>query len=172
MHCDHVRERLSAYMDTEVGHHMRAQIDEHLAACENCREALARLRQVDAFLGSAPAPCASEGFAGRVMAEARQHAAGWRQPPREPWSSLRWWASSSVPMRAAAAAVLMVGLAAGAFMGRDTWQPPAPRSAASTQSTDTNVAGVYNLDYLSGAPSGSLAHVFVTLVSAQNGGRN
>jgi len=172
MYCDQIQERLSTYMDGEIGQDVRAQIDEHLASCGSCREALARLRQVDAFLGSACAPCMSEGFAGRVMAQAREHATEWRRSPWESWSPFRWWVSSSRPMRVAAAAVMIVGLAVGVIMGRDTWQPPAALSAVSKPSAKVDVVGVYNLDYLTDAPRGSLAQVYVTLTSAQNGGRN
>jgi len=106
------------------------------------------------------------------MAQARQFAADGQPAPFEPWNPFGRWVSVPAPMRAAAAAVLILGLAAGAFMARGTFQPPASESVASTQSADAHVAAVYSLDYLTDAPSGSLAHVYVTLVSAQNGGRN
>jgi len=172
MYCDWIQECLSAYLDGEIGEQMRAQLDEHLASCEGCREALARLRQVDALLGSASAPAVSERFTDRVMAQAREHAAGRRQAFREFWSPFHWWESSSLPMRAAAAAVLMVGVAAGAFMARDTWEPAPSQPVVSVQSAEADVLATYNLDYLTDAPSGSLAQIYVTLASAPNGRRN
>ena len=72
-------------------------------------------------------------------------------------------------MKLAAAAVLVMGLAIGALMGRDTWQSPGIQSGGKSQMAQVEPTAIYNLDYLTDAPKGSLADAYLTLVSATNG---
>lgn len=69
----------------------------------------------------------------------------------------------------AVAAVLLMGLAIGALMGRDTWQSPGIQSVGDSQMAQVEPTAIYNLDYLTDAPRGSLADAYLTLVSATNG---
>ncbi len=71
-------------------------------------------------------------------------------------------------MNLAAAAVLVMGLAIGALMGRDTWQSPGVQSGGKSQMAQVEPTAIYNLDYLTDAPKGSLADAYLTLVSATN----
>jgi hypothetical protein len=57
----HERERLSAYLDDELGAAARAAVEAHLGACASCREALAELAAVDDAAASLPAE-APEGY--------------------------------------------------------------------------------------------------------------
>jgi len=75
----------------------------------------------------------------------------------------------SFPMQAAAAGVLILGLAVGSLMGRGTWQRPAPPSSAIRQGTEDDPLTLYNLDYLTDTPRGSLALVYLTLASTKSG---
>ena len=43
---DRWTDRLSAYLDDEMGREERAALDEHIAECPECRETLADLRRV------------------------------------------------------------------------------------------------------------------------------
>ena len=70
---------------------------------------------------------------------------------------------------AAAAAVLVFGLAIGILMGWDTWQNQGIQSPGKSQMAQTEPTSLYNLDYLNDAPKGSLADAYLTLVSATNG---
>ena len=70
---------------------------------------------------------------------------------------------------AAAAAVLVMGLAIGVLMGRDTWQSPGIQPVGKSQMAQVEPITIYNLDYLTDAPKGSLADAYLTLVSATNG---
>ncbi len=72
-------------------------------------------------------------------------------------------------MKLAGAAVLVMGLAIGALMGRDTWQSPGIQSVGKSQMAQVGPTTIYNLDYLTNAPKGSLADAYLTLVSATNG---
>jgi len=69
----------------------------------------------------------------------------------------------------AAAGVLVIGLAIGVLMGRDTWQSPGVRSVGMSQMVQVEPTTIYNLDYLTEAPKESLADAYLTLVSATNG---
>jgi hypothetical protein len=74
-------------------------------------------------------------------------------------------------MRAAAAAMLVVGLLAGLAMGWNTVQAPAAKPSAQAAPQGDPLAG-YNLDYLGDAPSGSLADGYMALLSGLNGEGN
>lgn len=69
----------------------------------------------------------------------------------------------------AAVAVLVIGLAIGVLMGRDTWQSPGIQSVGKSQMAQVEPTTIYNLDYLTDAPKRSLADAYLTLVSATNG---
>ncbi|MFW6106933.1 MAG: hypothetical protein ACOC8H_02110 [bacterium] len=74
------------------------------------------------------------------------------------------------PMHAAAAAVLVIGLAVGLVMGWTT--SPAGQTPPAQATVQADPLDAYNLDYLGDAPSGSLADSYLTLVSATDeGGR-
>jgi hypothetical protein len=100
-------------------------------------------------------------MAGRIMAEARRQFQTPQSVDRKLPSLLRWWQSLTLPMQAAAAVVLAVGLAAGAWMGRDTGQE-------SSLATSTTPSKEYSFDYLSEAPAGSLVDAYLRLTLAQN----
>jgi anti-sigma factor RsiW len=57
------RERLSAYLDDELDAAEREPLERHLAQCEECRAALAELRQTRALLRALPAPTLPRSFA-------------------------------------------------------------------------------------------------------------
>ena len=65
----HVTERLSAYMDAELGEAARAQVDAHLLGCPACARHLEELRAVEAAARALPLEAPDgyfEAFAGRV----------------------------------------------------------------------------------------------------------
>jgi putative zinc finger protein len=65
----HVTERLSAYMDEELGEADRAQVDAHLRGCPACARHLEELRAVDAAARALPLEVPDgyfEAFSGRV----------------------------------------------------------------------------------------------------------
>jgi hypothetical protein len=65
----HVTERLSAYMDAELGEADRAQVDAHLLGCPACARHLEELRAVEAAARALPLEAPDgyfEAFSGRV----------------------------------------------------------------------------------------------------------
>jgi len=166
MRCREVTTRLDAYVGGELPSALAAEVESHLASCESCRLALDRLRRLAAVLGQTLMLPVPAGFALKVMAEARTRAA--RRPAVAAWNPFQWWKMGSVPMRAAAAAVLVVGLLAGLAMGWNAVQAPAAKLSAQAAPQGDPLAG-YNLDYLGEAPSGSLADGYMALLSGRNG---
>ena len=164
MHCEKVRQELDAYGTNELTAGAREQVENHLATCDACRQALARQRELAALLRGVPAPPVPEGLAARLMAAARERLSARERPVTAHASPWRWWTSVSVPMRLAAAAVLAISLSLGALMGRDVARGFAAAPSASAQADPTAVC---NLDFLADAPSGSLAEAYLTLASAR-----
>ena len=163
MRCEQVRQKLDAYAANELTAGVREKVENHLAACDACRQALARQRELAALLRGVPAPPVPEGFAARLMAAARERVSARERPVTAPASPWRWWTSVPASMRLAAAAVLVISLSLGALMGWDTARGGAAAPSASAQADPT---AVYNLDFLADAPSGSLAEAYLTLASA------
>ena len=163
MWCVKVERKLNAFLDAELTAAERARVEEHLCECASCREALDRLRGVAAALAQAPTPPAvPDGFAERLMARAARRA---EQSSHRP-VVVRLRPSFSPVMRVAAAAMLTLGIGLGALMGWDLSRTP---SKPSRLAAAADINAVYGLDYLSEAPDGSLASVYLTLASAPNG---
>lgn len=60
---DEQRERLSAYLDDELGKGERAELERHLPTCEQCQRTLDELREVRALLRAMPMPASPRSFA-------------------------------------------------------------------------------------------------------------
>jgi len=163
MRCKHVTRRLDAYATGEVSARDRVRIDAHLEGCASCRRALADLESMAGLLSRIATPPVPEGLASRVMFAALSRRA---EPRTARWNPVQWWRMVSVPMRAAAAAMLVLGAVAGLFMG---WS--ALPSSVQTPGTRTQAdpLDAYSLDYLTDSPKGSLADSYLTLLTGQNG---
>ena len=164
MRCEDVTTRLDAYAAGELPPALAAKLAAHLESCESCRQSLGRLKRLAAVLGQASAPPVPVGFAYRVMAKARGRRA---VAASAGWNRLQWWRLVPAPMHAAAAAVLVIGLAVGLVMGWTTL--PASQAPSAQAAVQADPLEAYNLDYLGDAPSGSLADSYMALVSGRNG---
>jgi hypothetical protein len=103
------------------------------------------------------------------MAAARERQAVRRPVPGVPGSlwRLHWLSpSASVGRKAAQAAALAGGLLIGLLMGQQTWRSVHPSMPQQMRQPDP--VSVYQLDYLTDAPGGSLAQSYLTLTSAPN----
>ena len=170
MRCQKVQQDLSAFLDGVVPPDERVAMEAHLRGCPECQGALTRLRRLSSLLENIPAPPVPVGFSERLMARAYQ-----RQPQRHglrilPSGPVVFWRNMPASRRVAAVAMVVVGLAVGTLMGRDTW-----RSIAATRSEAGRVgmadpADSYNFDYLSEAPRGSLADAYLALALPTEGG--
>jgi anti-sigma factor RsiW len=167
MRCARVRKRLAAYVDGQLRPAERQGVEYHVEACETCRAALAGLVRLDLVLQETSVPPVPGGLAAETLRQARLHG-------NRPWpgraharSPRRWWITVPVPVRVAAAAAMLGGLAVGTLIGRDMWRPQAP-SPSLQASADP--AAVYFLDYLGDTPNGSLADRYLKLAMVENGG--
>ena len=160
MDCTRFAEHINAYVDHAVPPEIRAAMQAHATSCPACRGEIEALVQLESVLHSAPEAPVPQGFAAHVMARAATQKA-----PRKlsvlAWAGLPgWWQELPGPARAAAAAILVVGLALGGVMG---WDANRNGSNAAPPAAPADALAAYNLDYLAEAPAGSLAQVVLAL---------
>lgn len=167
MRCAAVRNELDRLARQELMPRTRERIEAHLSACADCRQHLARQDRLAVLLTSLPKPPAfPEGFGDRLMASARERQAARRPVPGSLWR--RRWLLLRAPVgrKAAQAAALAGGLLIGVFMGQQTWR--SAHSSIPQQTIEPDPVAVYQLDYLTDAPGGSLAQSYLTLTNAPN----
>jgi hypothetical protein len=166
MKCQTVREKLDLYMTQGLVTPVREAVEAHLRTCYQCRQELAGLEQLATLLKHDVAiPPVPESLSYRIMATARQRLSARQSPETVPWNIYRWWSSFSFPMRAAGAATLAAGLLIGILMGQQTWQ--SVHSSNPPQAVQADPFVVYELDYLTDAPGGSLTQSYLMLTGAQ-----
>ena len=152
---------------------MRERVEAHLIACADCRRHLAAQERLTVLLTSLPEPPAvPEGFGDRLMAAASQRQAGRQSIPRSLWR-LRWSSPPgtdrrlvAVGRKATQAMALAGGLLIGVLMGQQTWR--SAHSSIPQPTIEPDPVAVYQLDYLTDAPGGSLAQSFLSLTNAPN----
>jgi len=106
--------------------------ESHLAACASCQANFTRLQRVMAFIDSAPAVEAPEGFERVAWARLQPSL----HVPRRGWVS--WFVFS--PARLAFAAGVLVLVGAAFMLGRQwPWQPPAATIAVAPGQTEAQV---------------------------------
>jgi len=167
MRCTTARRHLDAYASNEMAAPTRARVDRHLARCEQCRQALARLGRLAALLQGVATPPVPEGFSARLLSEARRRLDAGQPTTSASWDPFHWWVSASLAMRLAATAALAAGLAIGALMGRGAWRQSAAKPAA--RAARAGLRAVYTLDSLAEVPEDSLARVYLQGPWSQEG---
>jgi anti-sigma factor RsiW len=162
--CATVRDSLNAFVDAELPAELSEEMATHLQCCQSCRQLWTRLRQLGAIIQAAPASSLPDGFAGRVLSQARQRVTSPLPTRRASFPFLLRWQSVPLIQRAAAAAVLVIGLSSGVLMGWQTGSNQAATGRDAAPAFDDPVV-VFNLDYLGGDPNGSLPQAYLMLVS-------
>jgi len=163
MRCDTVIVKLDAYLAGELPHAIRVEVAVHVQGCVACRNALDQAQRLASLLSEIPTPPVPDCFTERVLARIKN-----QREQETPARSIRaWWLTLSAPMRAAAAAMLLLGTTAGVVLGWST--APVPQNAALVQAEQTSdlFAG-YGLDSLGYAPDGSLAEGYMDLLGGGN----
>lgn len=163
MRCRAVQEKLNLHATGELPPSLGARIESHLQACPACRKELAKLRKLEALLRTATTPPVPEGFAGRVLAEAKKRAPATvaarplaRRVALLSWERLGRWMG--------AAAALAVGLMLGVFMEHATWRAAGLRpSVAAAQPVDPLAASSF--EHLVEPGGDSLAQTYLQLTS-------
>lgn len=166
MRCGEVRQRLDLYATKELTQVVREKIEAHLESCEECREALVRVRRFEELLTAAPAPPVPDGFAVRVVARANErqaHSAG-QLPSLRARPGLAW---KRIRFSAATAAALATGLMIGVFMGHETWRADRQQTLASApRSADPLAASGF--EYLVESGGDSLAQAYLGLTATSD----
>jgi anti-sigma factor RsiW len=158
MRCQDVQNQLKSFSLGELPMDVRQTVQDHVAECDACRAELAKIDALAGVLAAAQTPPTPSGFTARVLATARQRL---KTDQIEPWNLIGWWRLTSVPMHAAAAAALVIGLAVGLLMG----QAAAPLAPLAADKMPSDPVDTYPLDYLGEAPGGSLADDYFALVA-------
>jgi len=159
--CVKNRKRLGAYLDGELSRREQESVERHLQRCDSCRLALSGLKKLEPALTAFDVPPVPSWLTARVMAAARNRQ---REVIAADWSPLKWWRIASAPIQAAAIGMLIVGLSLGLVLG---WTS-APSSKQVTVTAQPDPLDIYQLDYLSDLPSGSIASSYMTLIAATN----
>ncbi len=165
MRCQDVQKQLKAFSIGALPMDVRQTVQTHVSKCAACRAKLAKIDALAGVLAAAQTPPIPAGFAARVLATARKRL---ESEQIATWNLIRWWRLTSVPMHAAAVAVLVIGLAIGLVMGAAS----APLLAPATKNARPDPVDTYQLDYLGEAPGGSLADSYFALAATTSeGGR-
>lgn len=158
MSCRNIRRRLSAFSDRELPERLLGSIAQHLASCDDCRQALARIRSLDDAFHSERAIPPPEGLTRQILIAAQDRSPARRRRQWWVWDRTEWRDLASVPARAFTVIGLAAGLIAGSVMGLQTW-PKTP-----LLHIHPDPVAIFRLDYLGDAPTGSLADTYVSLV--------
>jgi anti-sigma factor RsiW len=166
---DRLHNKLNAYVDHKLSAKLMEEVPLHLRTCEDCRKELARIEKLVSILKEDAIPDVPPDLAARIVAHGRRQLSG---RIAHPW---RWlvphiytWDSMPGYVRAAAAVVLIVGLTVGTLLGLSVSHEGNDQNVTiATQESDP--VAVFNLDYFSDTPSGSLTQVYAALSTPQTG---
>lgn len=143
------KERISAYVDNELGLGEKAAFEAHAHGCDRCSRSLAELRSLRSAFSNAERHEAPYGFAARVMARTAE-----RENKKAPWH---------VPLfvRFAEAAVLLLVITVGIVTGK-------VMTNSSSAALTTNIASSFSLDLFDATPPGSLGGAYLAMMEAGN----
>lgn len=154
--CQEARQQLSALQDGELAAERQARLMAHLEACPACMAEYRRIQAVWTELERLPVPPAKADFIPSVLDRIDGHPGVRRQ-------YALWSAPRRVPAFAALALTLLLGAAAGGFLGSAAL-PSQPALTAEVESASTLSA----LDALASAPQGSLAHGYLQMTGLED----
>jgi len=159
MRCEKLTSCLDAYVDGELSGRRRRVVEAHLAGCESCRGRLEKIRGLaELFEGTFSVPPVPDGFAARIMAEARKRRPveiPGRLSPLPAWNPLRWMEGLSISMRLAACASVLLAIVVGLTLdGRNVTR----RNAFVDQGKD-----LYGLEWFAPAPPGSIGSIYIAM---------
>jgi anti-sigma factor RsiW len=156
VHCERVRERLSAYLDGELPPEGLRGVEDHLRTCLDCRRAHSRLIRLGALLAEVDLPVPA-GFAERVLAAAQK-------PSAQPATTRPVRVFRRLATQAAGAALVAASLLIGVFLGRNLASVSTPSQVSPP--TPPDPLALYHLDSFGGVPQGSLPQSYLALASA------
>lgn len=153
MNCTAIRKKLSAFEDGEVSPAWRSNIEAHLAICPDCQQAQADLQHLWLALEDG-VPCHPQpDFSQAVMRKITEQS----EPRIFDW--IRAW-DFMFPAPAAVAAMVVLGLVIGGWMGK-----AAVENRIAVATAPIQAATLEALDVFAPTPKGSLAQGYLLLVS-------
>jgi len=158
------RHQLGAYLDGELNPQESEAIARHLADCATCSAALEEIRRLEPALLTLDAPPSPSGLTARILAEAQGRKVLFT-PERSSvsprfWPLHRWLQELSVPMRAAACAMVLLAFLLGLTMGREVSLSGSPRGVAPSEES------LEGFEWFSPTPPLSLGSAYLTMASA------
>ena len=163
MRCKKVLSHLSAHADHELSDSLSREIDDHLRDCVTCQIQFERILRVGDFLNALGVLPVPDGFADRVMAEARSRVllgAEKKSFFAWDWFSLQWLSDLSMPVRLAACTTVLLAFFLGITMSREI------SLSGNHQATASRAAGMEGFEWFSPAPPESLEHAYMILASS------
>jgi len=163
MRCKKVLSHLNANADHELSSSLSREIDDHLRDCGTCQiqfESILRVGDSLNALGVLPMP---DGFAERVMAEARSRVllgAEKKSFFAWDWFSLQWLSELSMPVRLAACTTVLLAFFLGMTMSREI------SLSGSRQAAASRGADMEGFEWFSSSPPESLEHTYMILASS------
>jgi anti-sigma factor RsiW len=157
MNCSTIQTRLSAFADGELSPALRSEIEAHLALCADCRRLLADGDRLWLALEDSNPPRPRPDFTQAVLRKVTTQSGSGIFIDR-----IRAWARL-LPAPAALAAMVVLGLLLGGWMGQTVLEE---RRVASAPAQEASLEG---LDAFTPTPRGSLAQGYLVLVSTTNG---
>jgi anti-sigma factor RsiW len=164
MRCPEVRQKLDLYTQQELAPSIQEQIEAHLSRCERCQQELRRLRRLEELLASTQSPPMPEGFAERVLAQARSKVSPACGPTPTPHRPRRGF-GGRLRTAIGTAAALAAGLLVGCYLGWDTWQGVGRPAVVDT----TDPLAGSGLGQLVEPGGDSLTQTFLALTRGGNG---
>lgn len=164
--CVRYRNRLGAYLDGELNLKEREAIEAHLAKCAACLKRLEDIRSLDGSLNDTlHVPPVSDGFAARVMREARRMERPAATParlfPPMGWNPLRWIAEFSAPMRVAACVTMLLACIVGLTMDGGIIGDKQGQVIGSAKN-------LYGLEWFEPTLPGSIGSIYIAMATQTN----
>lgn len=163
--CVKYQQRLSAFLDGELDYRQARAVEDHLASCEACCKALAKIRGLSICLHNLEVPPPPSNLTSRILTAARTHQRRDDIRSKNICSLQDTFFKWAWLFKGATGVALIAGLVLGAFMGWDTGR------FSRSLMEDTASAGVIRMeaeinivDAFSGLQRGSIEAAMLTLL--------
>lgn len=167
MHCKDFEKRLEAYLDGTLEPTSRNAFEGHIKTCGRCQDVLQQRRSLASLLQNTVVPPLPGNLAKHILAGAEQTLRDREKSPTFVFRLYPLSAFISSPMKLPAAAALVLGLALGILMAKDTLPQPSGGTTVNATISQSNIAASFKLDSLTDSPSGSLSEVYISMMSKQ-----
>ena len=156
--CRHIRKKLSAYQDGEVGAAQKDAIESHLRTCKGCQLHYEAFQQTFQVLKRLPDIQADEGLSLRILDRVTQ-----AQP--SPWNGIKGNFLRRLPVPAAMAALAVAGILFGLLMGNFWIEQELGYRRTSAVYRSEPALTVVSVKAFDAAPFGSFSEGYLQLIT-------